>query len=158
MESAPNHVDHKRLAHALVSRGFITNEELKLCKVAAEGGAEALLNKLVKAGFLTASQARRILQERSLRQQIPGYDLLEELGQGAMGTVFKARQLSMNRLVAIKVLSPRLASNPNYLKRFRREAHIAGKLSHNNVVQAIEVGSAGKIQYFVMEFVEGTTL
>ncbi len=158
MESAPTNVNEDRLAHALVSRGLITSEELEQCRAAAESGAEALLGQLVKAGFLTATQAKRILQERSLGEQIPGFKLLDKLGQGAMGTVFKARQLSMNRLVAVKVLSPRLASNPSFLERFKREAHIAAKLSHSNVVQAIDVGSAGKIEYFVMEYVEGTTI
>jgi serine/threonine-protein kinase len=93
-----------------------------------------------------------------LHQQIPGYELLEKLGQGSMGTVFKARQLSMNRLVAIKTLHPRLAANAELLKRLTREAHLAAKLSHNNIVQAIDVGSAGPLHYFVMEFVEGTTI
>src|SRR5207237_1732278 len=93
-----------------------------------------------------------------LGQQIPGYQLLEKLGQGSMGTVYKARQLSMDRLVAIKVLLPRLVTDPEFLARFRREAHLAARLSHNNVVQAIDVGSAGPLHYFIMEYVEGTTI
>src|ERR1051325_8746399 len=158
METTPVNVDGDRLTHALVSRGFISNEELEQCKAAAEGGAEALLTKLVKAGYLTATQAKRILHERSLGQQVPGYQLLEKLGQGAMGTVYKARQLSMDRLVAVKVLAARLAANPDFLERLTREAHLAAKLSHNNIVQAIDVGSAGKLHYFVMEYIEGTTI
>jgi serine/threonine-protein kinase len=90
--------------------------------------------------------------------RIPGYQLLEKLGQGAMGTVYKARQISMNRLVAIKVLLPRLAADPEFMERIQREAHLAAKLSHNNIIQAIDVGVAGKIHYFVMEYVEGTSL
>jgi serine/threonine-protein kinase len=84
--------------------------------------------------------------------------LLEKLGQGTSGVVYKARQLSMNRLVAIKILHPRLAGNPQFLKRLTREAHLAAKLSHNNIISAIDVGSAGDLHYFVMEYVEGTTL
>ena len=83
---------------------------------------------------------------------------MEKLGQGAMGTVYKARQVSMNRLVAVKVLHPRLAANPEFLRRLTREAHVAAKLSHNNIVQAIDVGSAGPLHYFVMELVEGKTI
>jgi serine/threonine-protein kinase len=93
-----------------------------------------------------------------LGEEIPGYELLEQLGKGSMGTVFKARQLSMNRLVAIKKLHPSLAANPTFLTRLTREAHLAAKLSHNNIVQAIDVGCAGHIHYFVMEYVSGTTL
>jgi serine/threonine-protein kinase len=75
-----------------------------------------------------------------------------------MGTVWKARQISMDRLVAIKVLLPRLAGNPEFLERFTREARLAAKFSSNNVVQAIDVGSAGPLNYFVMEYVEGKTI
>jgi serine/threonine-protein kinase len=93
-----------------------------------------------------------------VHQQIPGYQLLEKLGHGSMGTVYKARQLSMDRLVAIKVLQPKLAANTGYIHRFIMEAHLAAKLSCNNIVQAIDVGSAGSLHYFVMEYVEGKTL
>src|SRR5262249_13215233 len=88
----------------------------------------------------------------------PGYQLVAKLGHGASGIVYKARQLSMNRLVAIKVLHSRLADNPDLLLTLTREAHLAAKLSHNNIIQAIDVGSTGKLQYFVMEYVEGRTL
>ncbi len=83
---------------------------------------------------------------------------MEKLGQGAMGTVFKARQLSMNRLVAVKVLHPRLTTKPDLLEKLTREAHLAARLSHNNIIQAIDVGSAGPLHYFVMELVEGQTI
>jgi serine/threonine-protein kinase len=151
----------ERLAHALVSRGLLTAEEVQQCRgLPGAPGPEALLKRLVEAGLLTPGQARRSAQELPmlLGQQIPGYQLVEKLGQGAMGTVFKAKQLSMNRLVAVKVLSARLAANPEFLQRLTREAHIAAKLSHNNIVQAIDVGSAGKIHYFVMEYLEGRTI
>ena len=80
------------------------------------------------------------------------------LGQGAMGGVFKARQLSMDRLVAIKVLMGRYTSKPKFLERFRREARLAAKLSHNNIVQAIDVASVGNVHYLVMEYVEGKSI
>jgi serine/threonine-protein kinase len=155
-------VEEERLAHALVTRGLVTREEAHQCRPGPgeAAGAEPLLARLVKAGFLSPSQAKRTGQELGsmLNQQIPGYELLQKLGQGAMGTVYKARQLSMNRLVAVKVLPPRVASDPEYLERLTREAHLAAKLSHNNIVQAIDVGSAGKIHYFIMEYVEGRTM
>ncbi len=158
-ETGAVNLEEEKLAHALVSRGLITRDEFKQCRT-GDVSAEALLKRLVKGGFLTVHQARRANQELAglMNERIPGYELLQELGKGAMGTVFKARQLSMNRLVAIKVLKSKLASNPQFLERFKREAHAAAKLSHNNVVQAIDVGAAGKIHYFVMEFVEGTTI
>jgi len=150
-----------RLGQILIGRGLITAEEWEaVCVHLPPAGAKETLAALVKQGALTASQARRILRdiEAWAHQQIPGYQLLEKLGQGSMGTVYKARQLSMDRLVAIKILQPQLASNQEYLKRFVQEAHLAAKLSHNNIVQAIDVGNIGSLYYFVMEFVEGTTV
>jgi serine/threonine-protein kinase len=159
-EAPAVNADEERLGHALISRGLLTREELQQCRATPAGGPEALLTRLVKAGFLTANQACRALQELALllEQQIPGYQLLDKLGQGSMGTVFKARQLSMDRLVAIKVLLPKLASTQGYLELFTREARLAAKLSSNNIVQAIDVGSAGPLHYFVMEYVEGVTI
>jgi serine/threonine-protein kinase len=161
LESVASKADEERLAHALVSRGLLAREEVQECLTASGGkGAEAFLKRLVKAGSLTLNQARRALQELPmlLEEQIPGYELSEKLGQGAMGTVYKARQISVNRLVAIKLLNPRLAANPEYMARLMREAHLAAKLSHNNIVQAFDVGSAGDLCYFVMEYVPGTTI
>jgi serine/threonine-protein kinase len=155
-------VDEERLAHALISRGLLTREEVNSCRPAPRGetGADALLARLVAAGFLTANQAQRAAEELEtlLGQQIPGYEFLEKLGQGSMGTVYKARQMSMNRLVAVKVLHTRLIAKPEFLRRLTREAHLAAKLSHNNIVQAIDVGSAGPLHYFVMELIEGQTI
>jgi len=161
LDGVASEADEGRLAHALVSRGLVTREESQECLAAGDvPGAAAFLKRLVKAGYLTRHQAQRAAHELPLLlgEQIPGYQLLEKLGQGAMGTVYKARQTSMNRLVAIKMLHPRWAGNPEYLKRFTREAHLAAKLSHNNIVQAIDVGAAGSFHYFVMEYVSGTTI
>jgi serine/threonine-protein kinase len=156
-------IDEEKLAHALVSRGLVTAEEMQTCKSSEKGGsasAGGLLSRLVSAGLLTRGQAKRAQQELSqlLGQQIPGYQLLEKLGQGSMGVVYKARQISLNRVVAVKVLHPRLAARPELLERLEHEAHLAARLSHNNIVQAIDVGSAGSLHYFVMELVEGKTI
>ncbi len=162
LDPAAMRLDEEKLAHALISRGLITRDEYKSLPPGADGaiGPQAILSRLVSAKLLTLGQAKRATRELEalLDQQIPGYAILEKLGQGAMGTVFKARQLSMDRLVAIKVLLPRLCKDPEFLEHFRREAHLAARLSHNNIVQAIDVGSAGKLHYFVMELVEGRTI
>src|SRR5262245_57842647 len=121
-DAAPAQQDEERLTQALITRGLITNDEARQCRSTAgkAPGAEALLARLVEADFLTASQAQRVRQELTLivGQQIPGYQLLQKLGQGSMGIVYKARQLSMNRLVAIKILKPKLATDPQRLERF----------------------------------------
>jgi serine/threonine-protein kinase len=89
---------------------------------------------------------------------IEGYRIETWLGEGTMGAVFRATQVSLDRPVAIKVLTPRLAKNATYLKRFLREARAVAKLNHPNIVSGIDVGEAKGHQYFVMEFVEGKTL
>ena len=154
--------DEERLAQALIGRGLIVGDEADACRSSPDASArpEEFLKRLVKAGSLTPNQARRVAKELSslLHQDIPGYQLLEKVGQGSMGTVYKARQISLNRLVAIKMLHPRLTAKSDLLQRLVREAHAAAKLSHNNIVQAIDVGSAGNLHYFAMEYVEGTSI
>ncbi len=153
------------LGRGLLARGLVTGEELKGVLSSARGvdgppGPDGLINRLVAAGALTNSQGQRALAElaQGQGQPIPGYNLMEKLGQGAMGVVYKARQLSLDRLVAVKVLHPKLATKPHLLAKLEQEAHLAARLSHNNVIQAIDVGSAGGIHYFVMELVEGRTI
>ena len=92
------------------------------------------------------------------RQQIPGYQILQKLGAGAMAVVFKARQLSLNRIVAVKVLPKKLSADEEYVRRFYDEGRSAAKLNHPNIVQAIDVGEAHGYHYFVMEYVEGRTV
>ena len=75
-----------------------------------------------------------------------------------MGIVYKARQTSVDRIVAVKILLDALAQNKEFIKRFDREAKIAAKLSHNNIVNAIDAGEVDGHHYFVMEYVEGATI
>jgi len=89
---------------------------------------------------------------------IAGYELTKRLGRGAMGAVFLARQISLDRQVAFKVLAPRFAKNENYVRRFFREAHAVAKLNHTNIITAFDVGEADGYKYFVMEYVAGPTV
>jgi tetratricopeptide (TPR) repeat protein len=89
---------------------------------------------------------------------IPGYSILARLGRGGMGAVFKAIQLSMNRLVALKILPVTLAKDKTYIRRFLREARSAAQMNHPNLTRVYDVGSYRGVFYFSMEFVEGATL
>ena len=89
---------------------------------------------------------------------IPGYDLLGELGRGGMGVVYQARQLALNRLVALKLLSDGPAASAARLVRFRQEAEAVARLQHPNIVQVFEVGAAAGGSFLVMEYVDGETL
>jgi len=91
-------------------------------------------------------------------QQIPGFEILEKLGQGGMAAVYKARQISLDRIVAIKVLSSHLSHDPADIERFRLEAQQAAKLKHPGIVQVYDAHIGGKFSYFVMEYVAGYTV
>jgi serine/threonine protein kinase len=90
-----------------------------------------------------------------------GFELITKIGQGGMGTVFRARQISLDRDVALKILPPQIAQrDPVFIERFIREARTSAKLNHQNIVQGIEVGKDDDtgLYYFAMEFIDGVTI
>ena len=90
--------------------------------------------------------------------EVPELEIVEELGRGGMGVVFLARQPSLDRQVAVKVLPRQLSSDPAFAERFEREARTLARLSHPNIVGVFDTGLAGDYSYFVMEYVDGSTL
>lgn len=161
-------LDESALEKSIIRRGLATAQELDYCKQQRarlskeKGEALGLLQVMIAAKALTESQARRLFQEVATDTQktlsIPGYQIIDRLGKGSMGIVYKAKQLSVDRVVAIKVLLDQLSLNKEFIKRFDREAKIAAKLSHNNIVNAIDAGEVNGHYYFVMEYVEGDTI
>ena len=150
----------------VVEQGFCTDDELRHSLEELESRSKlnpAILKDLmIELGYITATQAERlktgIKESKVAAHKIPGYKVVGKLGAGAMAVVYKARQLSLNRMVAIKILPKRFSENPEYVKRFYKEGQAAGRLNHPNIVQAIDVGEAGGYHYFVMEYVEGETI
>jgi len=149
-----------------VEQGFCTDEELRqaLHELQSRSKISPVILKdlMVELGYITPTQAERlkasIKESKAAVHKIPGYQMLGKLGAGAMAFVYKGRQLSLNRIVAIKVLPKRFTENSEYVERFYKEGQAAGMLNHPNIVQAIDVGEAGGYHYFVMEYVEGKTL
>jgi serine/threonine protein kinase len=86
------------------------------------------------------------------------YEVLGELGHGAMGVVYRARDPIINRLVALKTITTGVADDPAMLQRFYREAQSAGGLQHPNIVTIYDMGEAGELPYIAMELVEGENL
>ncbi len=149
-----------------LDQGLCTDEELRHSLQELEARQKLnptiLKDLMIELGYVTKPQAERlgisIKESKAAAHQIPGYKILGKLGAGAMAIVYKAKQLSLNRTVAIKVLPKRFSENPEYVERFYKEGQAAGSLNHPNIVQAIDVGEAGGYHYFVMECVEGKTL
>ena len=94
----------------------------------------------------------------NLDQPFQDYEILDRVGAGAMGTVFKARHKRLNRIVALKILKPSLARDKRYVQRLRREARIVASLSHPHIVTGYDLGEESGYHFFVMEFVEGKSL
>jgi serine/threonine-protein kinase len=128
--------------------------------VGFESGADDYLVKPVDLAILRSrlTAAARIVKAVPPPRQIPGYQLLGRLGAGAMATVYKARQLSLDRLVAVKILPKKFSKNPEFVERFYAEGRAAAKLNHPNIVAALDVGRHGDAHYFIMEYVEGHTV
>ena len=161
-------LEDSQICRLVVERQLITPDELRAAtdqqrQLAASGHERPISEILVDLGFLTRTQLQRLQGSNDdsggrPAQQIPGYQILNKCGAGAMAVVYRAKQLSLNRTVAIKVLPRRLSKNAEFVERFYREGRAAAQLNHPNIVQAIDVGEANGYHYFVMEYVEGCTV
>jgi serine/threonine-protein kinase len=149
----------------VIDQGLATPEEVRHClellRNVEDGNQRSLVQILLDNDYVTKRQVarlRQMIEEERSGQKIPGYKILGKLGAGAMATVFKARQLSLDRMVAIKVLPRKFSQNPQFIERFYAEGRAAAQLNHPNIVQAYDVGKSGEYHYFVMEFVDGRTV
>src|SRR5207253_1963140 len=86
------------------------------------------------------------------------YEILTLLGEGGMGAVYKARDRELDRVVAIKIIRPQLASNPDILARFKQELILARQVTHRNVIRIFDLGMAEGTKFITMEYVEGQDL
>ena len=113
------------------------------------GGAPDAKKPAKKSGNVVAQE---------MPDHLGGYELMKQLGAGGMGAVYLARQTSLDRSVAVKVMHANWAKDPIFLARFTREAYAAAQLNHHNVVQIYDIGADAGINFFSMEFVEGKSL
>lgn len=120
--------------------------------------AKALARELLQRNFLTAYQVNQLLQDRKTELLLGDNILIERLGAGGMGTVYKARQKRLDRVAVIKTIRKEHLANANAVQRFEQEARAAARLSHPNIVSVYDAGEANGTHFLAMEFIEGTDL
>ena len=128
----------------LVQQGFASQPDA----AGEESGATGSASRLA---FVAPSP-------EELSARFPQLDIVELVGQGGMGAVYKARQETLDRFVALKILPPEVGDDPAFAERFKREAQALARLSHSSIVTVYDFGEADGLYYFVMEYVDGTNL
>jgi CheY-like chemotaxis protein len=146
----------------LSDSGLFSPEEVRksldvLAGLPPDDGA-AVAERLVESGSLTRFQAEAVRERNFEQLQIGNYQILDRLGAGGMGTVYKARHRRMKRVVAIKVLSASASKSDTFVQRFQREVEAVARLSHPNIVMAYDADEAEVGHFLVMEFVNGRDL
>jgi serine/threonine protein kinase len=148
---------------SLSDSGLITTEEIEafIKRLPAERrptDARQLLQEMVRRKRLTEFQARAAYQNKLKGLVLGNYVVLDKLGEGGMGQVFKAEHRRMDRTVALKVLPAAATKSQDAVERFHREVKAAARLSHPNIVRAYDADEAGGVHFLVMEHVEGEDL
>src|SRR5262249_12204146 len=117
-----------------------------------------LARDLIQRGWLTPYQVNQLFQDRGQQLVVESYVLLERLGEGGMGQVFKARHRKLGQIVAIKAIRKDRLLNLDIVRRFQREIPTLSQLSHPNIVGALDAGEGAGAFYFAMEFIDGIDL
>jgi serine/threonine protein kinase len=153
----------EQFAHNLVASGLIAAEEIAALQQTLSADkrpqtAEDLGKFLVHCGKITPYQAGLVWQGKTKGLVFGEYVILDKLGQGGMGVVLKARRRHMDRLVAVKMISPASMKSPDAVQRFYREVKAAARLTHPNIIIAFDASEHEGMHYLVMEYVEGKDL
>ncbi len=162
-----------RYGQLAIEGRLITPDQFDIAMDKAKESKRPLADVLVEDSTIDSTTAdrlskalKRILKDERARteggvhvkKQIGGYRLVRRIGEGGMGEVYLAEQLSMHRTVAIKILHQKWADDEEFRKRFLLEARAAGKLSHPNIIQVYDVGKYQGLYYFSMEYIDGVTV
>ncbi len=153
--ASPSFLDNLR-ASGLLSDTQLN--ELRKCPEARDPAPTPLARAVFQRGWLTRFQLNTVAAGRGKDLIVGPYALLDRLGEGGMGQVYKARHQHMQRVVALKVIRKEKLGSPEAVKRFYQEVQLAATLSHPNIVLAYDAGPAGSNHYFAMEYVEGIDL
>jgi serine/threonine protein kinase len=152
----------EQFARDLVESGLLSADEVAAARNDLPGGhrddSQALARLLVQSKRLTKYQAAAVYQGKSQHLVMGNYVVLDRIGAGGMGQVYKARHRRIDRTVALKVLSAKALEQPGAIKRFHREVRAAARLVHPNIVTAFDADEANGTHFLVMEFVDGQDL
>jgi serine/threonine protein kinase len=156
-------MSESQFAEDLLASGLMTADQLQkfqseLPAAEAAHDAATLAESLVNHDRLTGYQAEVLGRGQTTGLVLGNYVVLDMLGEGGMGVVFRARHRRMKRIVALKVLPPALTSSGDAIQRFHREVEAAAKLSHPNIAAAHDADDANGIHFLVMEHVDGPNL
>lgn len=158
--SVTERMDRQTFLANLRQSGLLSAEQLKAAteRLPVTDRGKVVARTLVEQGVLTRFQAELILGGRTSGFILGQYRILEQLGRGGMGRVFKAEHQAMNRVVALKVLSSALVKTAKAQQMFQREVRAAARLVHPNIVTAYDANQIDNRYYLVMEYVNGPNL
>lgn len=156
-------LDIDRVMNLLSRSGIVNDGQLRQLRqrVAADvtlKTVETFTRELVRLGHLTEFQAQEVCRGKAEQLILGDYLLIDEIGQGGMGQVYRARHSMMNREVAIKLMRPDTLNSVEHIQRFRREVEAAAQLTHPNIVNAFDAGEFDGHYFLVMEYVRGQDL
>jgi serine/threonine-protein kinase len=156
----PTLVDRDTFLKNLRKSKLLTNQQFRLAidKLGDLQDGREIAKALASWKLLTKFQARMLLAGGTTGFFIGSYRILEQIGQGGMGRVYKAMHRTMNRVVALKVLAPQVVGSARAQELFLREVQAAAQLSHPNIVMAFDANEQDGRHYLAMEFVEGPNL
>jgi serine/threonine protein kinase len=158
--TAPSFVDRDTFLANLRASGLVNKAQLKtaLAQIPATNRGRVIARALVEQGVLTRFQAERLLVGRTSGFLLGQYRILDQLGRGGMGRVFKAQHVTMDRIVALKVLAPALLETARARELFLHEVRAVAQLVHPNIVAAYDANEVGDRFYLVLEYVDGPNL
>ena len=158
--AAPRQMDRRTLLAHVRQSGLVTGEELARIEKQLPAGdrGRSIARALVERGLLTRFQAERLLVGRTSGFILGQYRVLDQIGRGGMGRVFKAEHRTMGRVVALKVLAPDLLRTDRAQEMFLREVRAAAQLVHPNIVTAYDANEIDGRYFLVLEYVDGPNL
>jgi hypothetical protein len=142
----------------VVELGIIDAKAIDRRVLGSDSSLSELVRSFIRSGVMTAYQAHAIQQGKARGLVIGRYLILDKLGEGGMGVVFKARHRLLDRVVALKILPPSFARQRQLVSRFRREMQTAARLNHPNVVSVLDADEDRGVYYLAMDYIEGRDL